>query len=74
MASRQAQAQGDWDVGAQVKMIFSAVEESQKVWNDPRSDRDPTLRPGQVEGGSLSKAHVKPGSRRHIISVTAAML
>lgn len=64
MVLLQAQAQGDWDVEAQVKMICSVVEESLKGWNGLRSDRDPTFQSGFLVIGSLYRVHVSPAKGR----------
>ncbi len=53
VASLQSQAQGDWDVEAQVSMICSVVVESQKGWNGLRSGQAPTCRPNLGRIGFL---------------------
>lgn len=63
MVSLQAQAQGDWDVEAQVKMICFVVEESLKGCNGLRSDRAPTLYQNLLLFEFLYREHVSPASR-----------
>lgn len=63
----QAQAQGEWDVEAQVKMICYVVEESQKGSNGQRSDRDSTFQSELPMIWSLDRVHVLPAKDRFMI-------